>query len=201
MEYYDHAMLGAVVALATGTQRKYGLPVVATASLAAALPDWDAVPYPKGTPSYRLVHRVWGHNLLVATLASSLIGAIGYLCWQSARRGPPADSVKPRRFSAQALAVWVVVVILASLSHLLADVCYSGPGYLPEMPVALLWPFSHYSVALPLVPWTDRGVTWILGVTLAAACFRPAASRLLAIVGLVVVIGYIALHRILALGF
>ena len=43
MEYYDHAMLGATVALASGTQRHYGWAIVGMAALAAALDSGDDV--------------------------------------------------------------------------------------------------------------------------------------------------------------
>jgi membrane-bound metal-dependent hydrolase YbcI (DUF457 family) len=189
VQYYDHALVGATLALATGTQRRYGWAVVTMGAAAAALPDWDAVPYPAGTPGYPLVHRVWGHNLLVAPLLSGLVGAVGYLCWQSLRgRGP--DPERAEGFSGPALAVWVAVGVLAALSHLLADVCYCGAAYTVDWPVALLWPFTRRGWGLPLVPWGDRSVTWILSLTLIAACLRPAAARLLAVFALLVVVGY-----------
>ncbi len=191
MQYYDHALMGATVGLATGTQRRFGWPVVIMAAAAAALPDWDAVPYPSGTPGYSDVHRVWGHNLLVAPVLSGLVGAIGCLCWLSVRRSRIAPGSN-RSFSRESLVIWVIVGVLASLSHLVADVCYCGIGRSPDWPVALLWPFTRRGVALPRVPWADHGVTWILAVTLVWACLWPAAARVLAILALLVVIGYVA---------
>src|SRR5436305_1781658 len=99
-------MLGATVALATGLHRRYGFAIVATGAFAGALPDWDAIPYPSGTPWYSSVHRVWGHNLFAATLLCGLAGAIGYLCWQSVRR-PGKDPGEKEGFSVRSLAVWV----------------------------------------------------------------------------------------------
>jgi membrane-bound metal-dependent hydrolase YbcI (DUF457 family) len=193
VEYYDHALVGATLALATGAQRRFGWAIVVMGAAAGALPDWDAVPYPAGTPYYRSVHRVWGHNLLVAPLLSGLVGAVGYLCWQSVRR-TEAKACRQEGFSGRALAIWVVVGVLASLSHLLADVCYCGVNRSPDWPVALLWPFSRRGWALPLVPWVDRGATWILSVALITACLRPSAARVLAVLALVVVVGYVALR-------
>ena len=43
MTTYDHAMLGVCGVLATGCQRRYGWPLVATAAVAAVLPDWDGL--------------------------------------------------------------------------------------------------------------------------------------------------------------
>ncbi len=175
MEYYDHALMGTTVALATGTYRRQSWGIVVMAAAAGALPDWDAVPYPQGTPGYSSVHRVWGHNLLVAPLLSAGVGAVGYLCWLSTRR--PAEGGKS--FSLHALTVWVLVGVLAALSHLLADVCYCGSNRLPEWPVLLFWPFSRWPWALPVVPcpWTDRGVTWILSGVLTVVGLRALAHR------------------------
>jgi hypothetical protein len=105
MEYYDHTMFGAVLTLASGPHRRFGPAIIVTAAAAAAFPDWDDIPGG--------VHRVWGHSLLTAPLASGVVGAFGYLCYQSARR-PPNVAPVPR-----GLRVWVVVGVLASLTHVL----------------------------------------------------------------------------------
>lgn len=191
MQYFDHALLGATLTLATGTPRRHGWAIVVMGAAAATLPDWDAIPYPKGTAEYSSVHRVWGHNLLVAPLLSGLVGGLGYLCWISARK-PRDDLGRKEGFSAQALAVWVVVGVMASLSHLLADLFYCGELRSPDWPVRLLWPFSQAGWALPRVVWADQGVTWILGATLIAAYLRPALAQLFAVTALLVVISYVA---------
>lgn len=196
MQYYDHALMGATLALATGTYRRQGWGIVAMAAAAGSLPDWDAVPYPAGTPYYSAVHRVWGHNLLVAPLLSAAVGALGYLCWLSARR----STETPRQeFSASAFAVWVVVGVLASLSHLLADVFYCGELKNPDWPVRLFWPFSWRGLAVPAVIWADRFVTWVLAGTLVAAGLRPAIAQVLAVGALLTVAGYVTLHGLLLL--
>jgi membrane-bound metal-dependent hydrolase YbcI (DUF457 family) len=100
MEYYDHTMSGAVLALASGAHRRFGPAIIVTAAAAAAFPDWDDIPGG--------VHRVWGHSLLTAPLASGLVGALGYLCYRAARR-PPNVAPAP-----SGLKVWVVVGVLAS---------------------------------------------------------------------------------------
>jgi membrane-bound metal-dependent hydrolase YbcI (DUF457 family) len=195
VQYYDHALLGATLALATGAQRRHGWPIVLMAAAAAALPDWDVLP--RGVPApagYRSVHRVWGHNLLVATLLSGLVGALGYLIWLSARRSSPDGGARARRFSGHALAVWTALAVLAVLSHLLADVCYCGVALAPEWPVALLWPFSERGAALPLVSLADHVLTWLLAVTLLAAGLRPSAAQGLGALALLVSFGYVAAH-------
>jgi membrane-bound metal-dependent hydrolase YbcI (DUF457 family) len=193
VEYYDHALLGATVALATGAQRRHGLAIVLTAAAAGALPDWDSLPRLAVSADYGSVHRVWGHNLLVAPLLSGLVGALGYLCWASAPR-PPGGGGRP--LSGRALAVWVVLGVLVALSHLLADVVYCGVLREPDWPVALLWPFSGRGWARPLVPWSDRGVTWILGGALIGACLWRRAAQTPAVLGLLAVAGYIAFRGV-----
>jgi hypothetical protein len=187
-------MLGATLALATGAHRRQGWGVVAMAAVAAALPDWDDLPRAAAPEGYTSVHRVWGHNLLVAPLLSGLVGALGYLCWVSVRRRPGEDAGRQQQFSVHALAVWVTLGALMSLTHLLADVCYCGIDKAPDWPVALLWPFTLRGWAHPMVPWSDRTATLILGATLAAACLRPRVARLLALVGLGSVVGYIVVR-------
>jgi membrane-bound metal-dependent hydrolase YbcI (DUF457 family) len=146
MEYYDHAMSGAVLALASGTHRRFGLAIVLTAAAAAAFPDWDDLPGG--------VHRVWGHSLLIAPLASGLVGALGYLCYRSARR-PPNATQPPR-----GLLIWILIGVLASVSHVLADLAYCGAraGSI-DWPVALFWPLSPNHWGFPMVPWADRGLS------------------------------------------
>jgi hypothetical protein len=67
MVYYDHAMVGATLAVALGAQRRYGWPVVALAALAGMFPDWDATPKHFSPRTYQIGHRVWGHNLFAVT--------------------------------------------------------------------------------------------------------------------------------------
>ncbi len=42
-----------------------------------------------------------------------------------------------------------------------------------------------------MVTWADRGVTCILGATLAGACLRPSLGQAVAVLGLAVTVGYI----------
>ena len=43
MTFYEHAMLGATLALVAGLQRRHGWRIVAMAAVAAVLPDWDGL--------------------------------------------------------------------------------------------------------------------------------------------------------------
>lgn len=166
MMYYDHAMLGIAVALAAGAHRRHGWPLVGTAAVAAMLPDWDGLSELIGPMTYRQIHRVWGHNLLAAALASGFLAAVGYLCQLSIRLRPG----EARVYSGHALAVWVAVGVLVALSHVLADLIYAGTRVAPDWPVALLWPFSPRRWACSLVPEDDWGATLLLVGGMAALC-------------------------------
>lgn len=190
-------MLGATIALAAGVRRRQGWGIVAMAAVAAAGPDWDRLPHAAAPEGYASVHRVWGHNLLVAPLLSGLVGALAYLCWVSVRRRPGEEAGRARAFSFQALAVWVTVGTLMSLTHLLTDVFYCGIDKSPDWPVALLWPFSRRGWAQPMVPWSDRTATCILAITLIAACLRPRLARGVAVVGLLAVVANLVIRGVL----
>ncbi len=182
MEYYDHAMSGAVLALATGAQRRFGPAIILTAAAAASFPDWDDLPGG--------AHRIWGHNLFIAPLAGGVIGSLGYLCYRSARR-PPNSAPPPF-----GLRWWVLIGVLASLSHILGDLAYCGQQLSVEWPVLLLWPVSDGGWGFPLVPWADRGLTAIFAIGLAAACLMPARARLAGIAALTISIIYVGLWGI-----
>jgi membrane-bound metal-dependent hydrolase YbcI (DUF457 family) len=192
MMYYDHALLGATVALASGAHRRHGWPVVVMAAVAAMLPDWDGLSKPFGPAAYARAHRVWGHNVAAAVLAGGLFAAAAYLARLSARERAPYRFGAGRPFSRRDLAAWVALGVLAGLTHVLADLVYSGRRMSPDWPVALLWPFTERGWAFPLVPWADWGVTLILAGGLAAACCRPRSARALAAVTLLATVGYVA---------
>jgi membrane-bound metal-dependent hydrolase YbcI (DUF457 family) len=185
--YYDHALLGAAAAIAAGACRRHGWPLVATAAVAAMLPDWDDLSTLLGPDVRRTVHRVWGHNLLVAMPAAGLLGAVGYLCYRSARGRRPVSG----------LAAWVAVAMLAALSHLLADVVYSKEPAAASWPVAFFWPFSRRGWAVPVLTTADHVGTAVLAVGLLAGLRWPAYSRLLAGLTLAAVAGYVGLRAAL----
>jgi len=168
--------------MASGAQRRFGWAVVVTGAAASSFPDWDDLPGG--------VHRVWGHSLFVAPLSCGLIGGLGYWCYQSVRgRGS---------FSTRDCAVWVGVGLLAALSHVAADLLYSGTYLAAEWPVALLWPLSSRRWALPLVPFADRGATLILLATLILVCLAPRWSRVLSVLSLLAVLAYVVLWGVAA---
>jgi hypothetical protein len=206
MTSYEHAVLGGTLALAVGAHRRHGWPLVFLAGAAAALPDWDGLSLAFGPAAYSAAHRVWGHNLLAALLGGGLVGALGYLCYHSARvRGqartfleklgqPPAAPQPPPPSSAHALAVWVVVGVLAGLSHLPADVIYGSSPGAGSWPVPLLWPFSPRGWSLPLLGWGDLGPTLVFIGEMFALYRWPARAQLLAWLALLAVLGYLAIR-------
>ena len=208
MTVYEHAMLGATIALAAGTRRRHGWGIVGTAALAAALPDADGLSILFGAEAYSRIHRVWAHNILVVSLLGLVTGAGGYGLSLSGRltrfaRPVPAKSTPPAPasvFSFHGLAVWMCVGLLASLSHLPADLVYAGaPGY-TTWPVPLLWPFSAQGWALPVVPWGDLGVTLIFVAEMFALYRWTSHARLIAWTTLAAVLAYIGIWWLAARG-
>jgi membrane-bound metal-dependent hydrolase YbcI (DUF457 family) len=205
MTSYDHAMIGATLAVAIGARRRHGWPIVAMAAVAAMLPDWDDLSMLFGPAVRRQVHRVWGHNLLVALPAGALFAAICYLCWRAARGGrvPPPFPARLERadLDRPAPGAWMAVGVLACVSHLLADVIYSGDRNGAPWPVAFLWPFSRQGVALPVLSTGDRVATVLLAVGLAVACCWSCCARLTAGLTLIAVAGYAGGRAVLTAGW
>jgi membrane-bound metal-dependent hydrolase YbcI (DUF457 family) len=205
MTSYDHAMVGAAVAVAVGARRRHGLPIVAMAAVAAMLPDWDDLSMLFGPAVRRQVHRVWGHNLLVALPAGALFAAICYLCWNTAhgRRVPPPfpEQLEGTDQDRPALGTWVAVGVLACISHLLADVIYSADRHGAPWPVAFLWPFTRQGVALPVLTTGDRVATAMLAVGLAVVCCWSCCARLTAGLTLIAVAVYAGVRAALAAGW
>jgi hypothetical protein len=203
MTPYEHAMLGGTLTLAVGAHRRHGWPVVLMACAAAALPDWDGLSLAFGATAYSTVHRTWGHNLAAAVAAGVLVGGLGLLCHHSVRvrrqalvllrklgQPPPAPHADPP-FSAHALAVWLAVGVLAGLSHLPADLIYSGSPPTPDWPVPLLWPFSERGWSFPILAWGDLGPTVIFLAEMFALYRWRNYAQLLAWITLLVVGSYL----------
>lgn len=210
MTVYEHAMLGSSVSLLGNVHRRHGWGLVAAAAAAGALPDWDGLSLAFGPTAYADVHRAWGHNLLAAALAGAAVGGVGYLCHRSVRvrraalrflppTGPAAAPAPP--FAPHALAVWVAVGVVAALSHLPADLIYSGGAGLPDWPVPLLWPFSHRGYAYPMVPWGDLGVTLLFVGEMFALYRWPRSARAVAALALAAGAVYLVLRGVLFPGW
>jgi hypothetical protein len=186
MVHYDHAMVGATLALAVGAQRRYGWAAVALAALAGACPDWDAVFKHVSPPTYQAAHRVWGHNVFAVTLAGLTLGGLACLIHRSRRTRelPPTDS---------GIAPWLGLGVLIALSHPLFDLLYCGIDREADWPVGLLWPVVGERFGVPWIPWSDWGATILLFAgLLASLVFRQ--RQLTACVSLLLLVLYVAVR-------
>lgn len=170
MTTFEHAMLGVNGALASGLQHRYGWRVAAFAGLAAITPDWDGLTIVGGMQLFDQAHRAWGHSfascLLVAVLLVAFDTRFDLMGWGRRTLERLLDSkdkrIDPRpEPSALRCAVWFWVAVLAMLSHLAADLVYSGAEGLSDWELKLLWPFSQQGFVYPMVRWGDVGVTLI----------------------------------------
>lgn len=203
MTPFEHAMTGASLALALGTQRRHGWGIVLTAATAAALPDLDGLGILFSPSAYETAHRVWGHNLLVAGAGGAVVGAIGYVCqrstrvrtWVQARWRLPSTAPPPSGFIP--MLTWLAVGALAGLSHLATDLVFSGTTS-SSWPIALFWPLASQRYAVPIVPWGDLGATLIFIATMFALYRWRGREQLIASAALVAVTAYVALRWLVA---
>lgn len=202
MTTYEHALLGATGAIASGLHRRYGWPVVGMAAVTAVLPDWDGLSILFGADMFDRVHRVIGHNLLVCVLLGAAFAAADYR-WAMILRAKQwigrriqifaMEDNLPRRsaIDARDLGIWILVGVVASLSHLGVDLVYSGHATYSDWGLTLFWPFSDRAFVYPMVPWGDIGAAMILSVGMFAMLARPLQVRPIAWMTLVAVLVYI----------
>ena len=205
MTTFEHAMLGVSGGLAVGLHRRFGWPIVAFAGVAAILPDWDGLSLALGPMAFALLHRTAGHNLLVGCLLGAVAGALDYryslICravemvgrwirWVSSQIESPIRTV----FHTGELCVWIVVGIVASLSHLAADMVFSGHATLPDWEVPLLWPFSDRGWVYSMVQWGDAGATLVFVAGMFAMVRWPNHLETVSRLTLGSVLGYIVIR-------
>ncbi len=205
MTTYEHAMLGVTGALAAGLHRKYGWEIVALAGFVAVLPDWDGLSLLFGAAAFDRVHRTLGHNLLVCTLLGACVAALEHR-YRLARRlkeyaGRRMSMFRSKEGSAErsdlhagGLCLWVAVGVLASLSHLAADLVFSGHSVLSDWGIRLFWPFSDRFWAYPLVSWGDPAVTVVFAGGMLAMVRWPSRLRTIAGLTLTLVLAYISIR-------
>jgi membrane-bound metal-dependent hydrolase YbcI (DUF457 family) len=204
MTFYEHAMLGANGALALGLHRRHGWRIVALSGLAAVLPDWDGLSLLFGAHAYDRVHRTVGHCLLVSTLLGAALAAAEYRldlagrarAWASRwlrelRSEEPYEAAGKRGTS---LPVWLAVGVLATWSHLAADLVFSGHATYGDWGLRLLWPFSDRAWAYPMVPWGDVGVAVIFVAGTFALVHWPARAPQIAGLTLAAVAAYVVVR-------
>jgi membrane-bound metal-dependent hydrolase YbcI (DUF457 family) len=201
MTVFEHAMVGINGAMAADLHRRHGWPIVAIAGFTAILPDWDGLTILFGPSWYSQGHRVWGHNLLVAGLLGLLVSALAHRFdaptriqqwlgrhWRALALA--GDSASASRRSSR-LPLWLAVGVLATYSHLLADIVFSAGRDTPVWGVPVGWPFSRTAWAYPLVPWGDLGATVIFIAGMFAMVRWHAWTRTIAASTLALVVGYV----------
>ncbi len=202
MTTFEHAMLGVNGALASGLTRRFGWRLAAMAGVVAASADWDGLAIVFSTATFAEGHRVWGHNLLVASLLGVLLAAADYrfdFCCRGGRlvqklfrvQGPVETPRLPDERRPLGYAVWIAVGAAASLSHLAADLVVSGTRTLPDWRLQLLWPFSDRDWVFPLIRWGDVGVTVIFAAGMFALAARPKYLQAVAALTLTTVVIYL----------
>jgi membrane-bound metal-dependent hydrolase YbcI (DUF457 family) len=200
---YEHVMVGVNLALGAGLHGRYGWRLAALAGLAAALPDWDGLSILFGSVAYAQAHRVWGHNLLVASLLSVLVGGCAHGLNRAGWFDRLGNRLLPNRAASSqprapgTLALWVGAGVVAGLSHLLADFFYAGHGNSQSWPLQLLWPFSTRGWAYPILPWGDLGATILFIVEMFLLYRWPSQARPIAWGALAAVVLYVGVRGII----
>jgi hypothetical protein len=190
MVYYDHALIGATIAVAAGVQKRYGWPPVVLAALAGMFPDWDATSKHLWPQAYARGHRVWGHNVFAVTVAGAALGALGYWIHRSrSHRRVPMAAVDPG-----GVGPWIVLGIAILWSHPLLDLQYCGWHRNADWPVKLFWPAASWDFDRPWMPWTDSGATALLVAGLLVCVLVRRYRQTCAAASLVVVALYIVVR-------
>lgn len=203
MTTFEHAMLGINGTLAVGLHRRYAWRIVALAGLAAISPDWDGWTILGGMQLFNHAHRAWGHSLVTCIALALVLGGLDYrfdlvgygermLC--RLLRVPSKALATPAKTSRSRLAVWLIVAVVATLSHLAADLVYSGTAELSDWHLQLLWPFSSEGFVFPMVHWGDAGVTIIFVVSMFTMVRYRGRIQPLALITLSAVLVYIVIR-------
>ncbi len=205
MTTFEHAMLGVNGALAAGLHRRYEWRVVALAGLAAISPDWDGLTILGGMQLFDQAHRAWGHSLFTCVILACIVAGLDYrydlvgygerLLCRLLRQPSKAIATRPES-SHFRLAVWTLVAIAATMSHLAADLVYSGTAELADWHLQLLWPVSSQGFVYPMVHWGDAGVTIIFVISMFAMVRYRSRLQPLALITLTFVVVYIGLRGI-----
>lgn len=202
MTTFEHAMLGATGAMAVGLHRR-SWEIVALAGVAAVLPDWDGLSILFGAAPFDQFHRTVGHSVLVATIVAVLVALAEYRLRLIARvvamLGRRVEGLTPEPEVSNGSAavktgvlLWTLTAVLATWSHLAADLVFSGHAQLADWGLKLFWPVSQTSYVFPAVRWGDPLPTIILVVGMFGMLRRRSHVQAGAALTLLVLVGYIA---------
>ncbi len=196
-------MLGATGAMAAGLHRR-SWQIVALAGAAAVLPDWDGLSILLGAAAFDHIHRTVGHNVLVATIVAVIASLAEYRFRTLARCGAalsrriegfslaPGSPGEGPMLLRESVFLWILVAVLATWSHLAADLLFSGHAQLSDWGLKLLWPFSDRAWVFPAVRWGDPWPTIILVVGMFAMLRWRDRLQGVAALTLAALVGYIA---------
>jgi hypothetical protein len=207
MTTFEHAMLGTTGALAAGLHRR-SWQIVAMAGVAAVLPDWDGLSLLFGAAAFDQIHRAVGHSVFVATIVGVVAALAEYRLRFLARlaallggrvEGIPLESAVSDGTTAVAEGafVWTVTAVVATWSHLAADLLFSGHAQLSDWGLKLFWPFSQKAYVFPAVRWGDPVPTIILVAGMFAMLRWRSHVQGVAALTLFALVGYIALRAFL----
>jgi membrane-bound metal-dependent hydrolase YbcI (DUF457 family) len=204
MTTFEHAMLGTTGALAAGLHRR-SWQIVAMAGVAAVLPDWDGLSILLGATAFDHIHRAVGHSVFIATIVATVATLTEYRFRTLARCGAALSrriEGLPRQLGSPDQGtttgdnafLWAVVGVLATWSHLAADLLFSGHAQLSDWGLKLFWPLSDQVWVFPTVRWGDPLPTIILVVGMFAMLRRRDRVQGVAALTLVALVGYIAVR-------
>ena len=204
MTTFEHAMLGTTGALAAGLHHR-SWQIVAMAGVAAVLPDWDGLSILFGAAAFDQIHRAVGHSVFVATAVGTVVAMAEYRFRVMARiaaflgrriDGLPVEVTDMQKGVAvrEGAVLWVLTAVLATWSHLAADLLFSGHAQLSDWGLKLFWPFSQATYVFPAVHWGDALPTVVLVLGMFAMLRWRSHVQGLAALTLLALVGYIALR-------
>jgi membrane-bound metal-dependent hydrolase YbcI (DUF457 family) len=204
MTTFEHAMVGVCGTFSLGLHRRHGWRLPAIAGVAAVSPDWDGLTFLFSIQLFDAGHRVWGHNLLVAAIIGlflgwldaqyDLMGKANNSLRRILRQPSPSDVSEVTR--SRSSLIWCVVAMCAAVSHLPADIVYSGGQGLSDWELQILWPFSTRGFVFPMVRWGDIGATLLFVAGMFAMLRWPARVRPIAAATLGTVMLYVIVRGI-----
>ena len=176
MDTLTHALSGALLARATASLDKPALPLgrrLAIGALAAAFPDIDFVTSWMSPLAYLYHHRGVTHSLLMLPLWTILLAWIFALIW---RGGPRWQAYAP-------------VVAMSLAAHIAGD-------WITAFGTMIFAPLSDYRHGIGTTFIIDL---WFSGIIIAGLLLSLVwrLSRVPAVAGLVVLVGYVGLQSVL----